>query len=73
MPCGEKGCKARLEQRALSSALSPVLFESNEREIPPVSPNFHINTGGILCTSDSMAVHGSLLLTSLRHLFAPAK
>ena len=34
---------------------SPVLFESNDRKIPPISRNFLINRGEILCKSDCMA------------------
>jgi|ERR1035438_2834975 hypothetical protein len=35
--------------------LSPVRFESKNREIPPISCNYHRNPGGFLCTSDCVA------------------
>src|ERR1035441_2474993 len=35
--------------------LSPVRFESKNREIPPISCNYHRNPSGFLCTSDCVA------------------
>jgi hypothetical protein len=36
----------------LRARLSPVRFESKNREIPPISCNFKSHPGGFLCTAD---------------------
>jgi hypothetical protein len=52
---------------ASTMTLSPVRFQSKNREIAPVSRNFQRIPGGFLCTSDFMAEEGVLLN------FSPAK